>query len=227
METQKVAVVTGASQGIGLATVQRLLADGYQVYAQYNSTSNALEHECLQWFQADFTAPDKLSEFLPAELLEAEQVHVLVHCAGVAHLGPCAQTSAAIWQEHMNVNVIAPAMLTTALLPQLRAGQANVVVVNSGAGHHTHPRWGAYSASKHAAKAWANALRQEEPELRVSSIYPGRVATQMQAAIHEYEQRAYDPTRYIQPDSVARTIMQAIQLPTDAGWNDIDIRPRS
>lgn len=221
-----IAVVTGASQGIGLATVHALLAADYEVYAQYRTQPAELEHPHLHWWQADFAQPQQLAATLPDALRTAPTIAAVVHCAGVAILGPCAGTEAAVWQQHMDVNAVAPAVLTTALLPQLRAAEGAVIVVNSGAGQHTHPQWGAYSASKHAARAWANALRAEEPQLRVTSIYPGRVATGMQAAIHEFEGRAYDPAVYIQPETVAGTIMHTLQLPADAVVSDLSIRPR-
>lgn len=224
----KIAIVTGASQGIGTSTAKALATAGFKVYAHYRTQPAELPaviSEQVRWWQADFANPASLEQ-LPTELAGLERVDALIHCAGVAELGPCAETSAELWQWHMNVNAIAPAVLTTSLLPQLRAGGATVIVVNSGAGQHTHPNWGAYSASKHAAKAWANALRAEEPELRISSVYPGRVATAMQAAIHEFEQREYDPSRYIQPETVAGTIVELVKLPGDAVVSDLSLRPQ-
>ena len=85
----------------------------------------------------------------------------------------------------------------------------------------------AYAASKHGLKALADALRIEEAEhgVRVTSIYPGRTATPMQERVHQQEGNAYDPERFIAPESVVTTILTAIDLPDDADITDLTVRP--
>jgi len=102
-----------------------------------------------------------------------------------------------------------------------------VLFVNSGAGLTAHAEWAAYAASKHGLKALADALRGEEAPLgvRVTTVYPGRTATPMQARVHEQEGNAYDPARFIDPESVATAILTAIDLPADAVITDLSVRP--
>ncbi|MFE3904657.1 SDR family NAD(P)-dependent oxidoreductase, partial [Streptomyces sp. NPDC059153] len=90
-----------------------------------------------------------------------------------------------------------------------------------------HAEWSAYAASKHGLKALADSLRQEEHAngVRVTSVYPGRTASPMQAKVHQQEGKEYDPSRWIDPESVATTILMAVDLPRDAEVNDLTVRP--
>jgi NAD(P)-dependent dehydrogenase (short-subunit alcohol dehydrogenase family) len=127
------------------------------------------------------------------------------------------------------VNLVSPAELTRLLLPQLRLSRGQVVFVNSGAGLDANARWGAYAAAKHGLRALADALRREEHDhgVRVTSVYPGRTATPMQLKVHQQEGRTYDPDRWIDPESVATTVLAAIDLPRDAEITDLTVRPGS
>ena len=102
-----------------------------------------------------------------------------------------------------------------------------MVFVNSGSGLRANPRWAAYAASKHGLKALADALRAEESAngVRVTSVYPGRVATPMQEKVHEQEGKEYDASDWIDPESVATTILTALDLPRDAEVTDLTVRP--
>ena len=75
--------------------------------------------------------------------------------------------------------------------------------MNSGAGLAARPGWGSYAASKFALRAFGDALRGEEPDLRVASVHPGRVDTDMQRGVVAHEGGTYDPSAYLRPDSVA------------------------
>ena len=144
-----------------------------------------------------------------------------------AELGRIDALTPKAWHFQLNANLIAPAELTRLLLPQLRAARGQVVFVNSGSGLAAHAEWGAYAASKHGLKALADSLRQEEHGngVRVTSVYPGRTASPMQAKVHQQEGKEYDASRWIDPDSVATTILLALDLPRDAEINDLTVRP--
>jgi NADP-dependent 3-hydroxy acid dehydrogenase YdfG len=104
-----------------------------------------------------------------------------------------------------------------------------VVFVNSGSGLRANPRWGAYAAGKHGLRALADALRGEESGngVRVTSVYPGRTATPMQARTHQQEGREYEPGRWMTAESVASTVLAALDLPPDAEITDLTLRPRA
>lgn len=122
------------------------------------------------------------------------------------------------------MNTAAPAELTRLLLPSLRAARGHVVFVNSGSGLRSKPAWGAYAASKHALRALADSLRAEEPELRVTSVFPGRTASEMQRQVRALEGGEYDPEEFMSPRTVATVIVNALRTPRDATVTDISVR---
>ncbi|MBO0979885.1 SDR family oxidoreductase [Microbacterium sp. SD291] len=223
-------LITGAGSGIGAVLARRLLDRGDQVVLLVRDIGRAREVAAefpgASTLVGDLSQPGRLSWALSKQALP-DRIDSLVHVAGVVDLGPVADLPAALWEKQLAVNLVAPAELTRLLLPVLRVSRARVVFVNSGAGLHAHAGWSAYAASKHGLKALADALRAEEAEhgVRVTSIYPGRTATPMQERVHQQEGRAYDPTRFITPDSVATTILTALDLPDDAHLTDLTVRP--
>jgi NADP-dependent 3-hydroxy acid dehydrogenase YdfG len=127
-----------------------------------------------------------------------ERLDVLVHSAGMSALGTVADTPVATWRRQFEVNVVAVAELTRLLLPALRAARGRVVLLNSGAGLSASPGWASYAASKFALKAFADALRAEEAAngVRVTSVHPGRVDTEMQRGVVAQEGGEYRAETY-------------------------------
>lgn len=126
----------------------------------------------------------------------------------------------------MTVNLHAPVDLTNRLLPALRASEGHLIYVNSGAGQHTRPQWTVYSASKFAARAWCDGLRAEESAIRVTSLYPGGIATEMQRRIVGEFGRAWDPAEFLSAETVAGAIITALETPADGHPTEITLRPR-
>lgn len=223
-------LITGAGSGIGAVLARRLLDRGDEVIALVRDAGRAKEIAAAlpgaSTLVGDLSQPGRLSWALSKQHLP-ERIDSLVHVAGVVDLGPVADLPASLWEQQLAVNLVGPAELTRLLLPLLRVSRGRVVFVNSGAGLTAHAGWSAYAASKHGLKALADALRAEEAEhgVKVTSIYPGRTATPMQERVHRQEGRDYDPERYIAPDSVAMTILAALDLPADAHLTDLTVRP--
>ncbi|MFI9719451.1 SDR family oxidoreductase [Streptomyces sp. NPDC052396] len=223
-------VITGAGSGIGEAVAERLLERGDELWLFARDAGRAKELATrfpgARTLVADLGNPDRLSWALGHQTLP-ERVDSLLHIAGVVDLGGVGELTPRTWNSTLAVNLVSPAELTRLLLPQLRVSRGHVVFVNSGAGLNAGPNWGAYAASKHGLKALADSLRGEEHAngVRVTSVYPGRTATAMQAKVHQQEGREYDPERWIDPRSVASTILLAIDLPRDAEINDMTVRP--
>ncbi|GAA4440887.1 hypothetical protein GCM10023148_48080 [Actinokineospora soli] len=155
-----------------------------------------------------------------------DRLDLLVHSAGVARVGPLSEASADLWRSTYEVNVVAVAELTRLLLPALRAAGGRVVVVNSGAGRAAFAGWGPYAASKFALRAYADVLREEEPALRVTTVFPGRTATDMQKTVRADEGGAYEPDRYLRPESVAEAVRYAALAPDDAHLTEVVVRSR-
>ncbi|WP_410647393.1 SDR family oxidoreductase [Amycolatopsis sp. cmx-4-54] len=219
------ALVTGATRGIGaaaaraLAPTHRLLLGGRDAGA-LGELAGTLP-EAKPW-PIDLTDTEAL-ETATAELGELD---VLVHSAGVARLGTVETATDADWRANFEVNVLGVVTLTRLLLPALRASKGHVVVINSGAGQSARPGWGPYAASKFAVRAFADSLREEESALRVTSIYPGRTDTEMQQAIVADEGRAYEPERFLRPESVAAAVLGAVSASGDAHPTEVILRPR-
>jgi len=150
----------------------------------------------------------------------------LVHCAGVVRPGPLSATSAADFREQFEINVTAAAEVTRVLLPALRAAHGTVVFVNSGSGLVAREPLAAYGASKFALRAYADALRVAEPSIRVSSLFPGRTATDMQGSVRAAEAGEYDTSQYLAPSTVAGVLSTMLLLPADGVITDLTLRPR-
>ncbi|OON79681.1 SDR family oxidoreductase [Streptomyces tsukubensis] len=223
-------VITGAGAGIGEAVARRLHARGDDLLLIARDAGRGKELTAAfpgsRALVGDLADPDKLSWAFSHQTLP-DRVDSLIHVAGVVDLGAVGELTTKSWRNQLNVNLIAPAELTRHFLPQLRAAQGHVIFVNSGSGLSANAEWAAYAASKHGLKALADSLRQEEHAagVRVTSVYPGRTASAMQEKVHRHEGKEYDPARYIDPESVATTLITALDLPRDAEINDVTVRP--
>ncbi|MFI6617735.1 SDR family oxidoreductase [Streptomyces sp. NPDC050528] len=223
-------VITGAGSGIGAAVARRLHVRGDDLVLHARDAGRAkelaAEYPGASTLVGDLADPDKLSWAFSHQTLP-DRVDTLLHIAGVVDLGPVGDLTPKTWRHQLNVNLIAPAELTRHFLPQLRLSGGHVVFVNSGAGLRASADWSVYAASKHGLKALADSLRHEEHAhgVRVTSVYPGRTASPMQAKVHQQEGKPYDPAQWIDPESVATTILMAIDLPGDAEVNDLTVRP--
>lgn len=223
-------LITGAGSGIGTAVAQRLADRGEELWLLARDAGRAKElaerFPGARTVVGDLAAPEKLAWALGHQTLP-DRLDSVLHIAGVVELGAVADLPAKSWQRQLTANLVSPAELTRLFLPQLRLAQGHVIFVNSGAGLRANPQWGAYAASKHGLKALADALRAEEHDngVRVTSVYPGRTATAMQASVHQQEGKEYDPSRWIDPESIATTVLTALDLPRDAEITDLSVRP--
>lgn len=226
MTDRPVALITGASRGIG-AAVAAALADTHDLLL------GGRDEERLAKLAAEFPSarpwPVELTDpaAVEAGVAGITRLSVLVHSAAIVRLGTVAGLETSAWRDSFEVNVLAVVDLTRRLLPALRAGAGHVVLINSGSGLKANPRWGPYAASKFALRAFSDVLREEEPDLRVTSIHPGRTATDMQREVRAFEGADFDPDRYMDPASVAKVVHTAITTPPDAHVHQIVIRQRS
>ena len=223
-------VVTGAGSGIGAVLARRLLGRGDRLVliARDAARGDALRAELpgSSVIVVDLADPDALAGAVAAADLP-DAVDGIVHAAGIVELGTVEELPVSAWTAQLAVNLVAPAELTRLLLPRVRAARGQVLFVNSGAGLTAHPEWSAYAASKHGLRALADALRGEESShgVRVTSVYPGRTATPMQEKVHAQEGAAYDPSRFIDAESVAAVVLAALDATPDATLTDITVRP--
>jgi NAD(P)-dependent dehydrogenase (short-subunit alcohol dehydrogenase family) len=225
-------LVTGGGSGIGSAVARRLLERGDEVWLLARDAARGRElaalHPGARTLVGDLAEPHRLSWALGHQA-PPDRLDALLHIAGTVDLGLVGDLTPKVWQHTLAVNLMGPAELTRLLLPQLRLSRGHVVFVNSTSGLSVSAEWSAYGASKSGLRALADALRAEEHAagVRVTSVYPSRTATPMQQKVHQQEGRPYDPARWIAPDSVATTVLAALDLPADAEVTDLTIRPGS
>lgn len=217
------ALITGGSRGLG-AAIARALAPTHQLILGGRS-ADSLEQIVGELGAAPWPVDLTDHAAVADAVADIDRLDVLVHNAGVAELGTIEETSADMWRRTFEANVVAVAELTRLLLPALRAANGHVVLINSGAGLRANANWGAYAASKFALRAFGDALRLEEPALRVTSIHPGRIDTDMQRAIVASEGGEYDAGQFLTPETVAGTVRNAVETPRDAHPTEIVLRP--
>ncbi|WP_405628048.1 SDR family oxidoreductase [Streptomyces sp. NBC_00016] len=237
----RIAVVTGASSGIGAATARQLAAAGYRVVltARRKDRIEELAEEITRTggsataYPLDVTDRAAVDEFAGA----FKKIGVLVNNAGGA-LGadPVATGDPADWRTMYETNVLGTLNVTQALLPKLVAsGDGTVVVVSSTAGHGTYEGGGGYVAAKHGAHVLAETLRLEIVGLpvRVIEVAPGMVRTDEFAltrfggdadrAAKVYEGVAEPLTA----SDVAETIAWAVTRPSHVNVDLLVLRPRA
>ena len=239
-ERRPLALVTGATSGIGLAVAHDLAHDHDLILlartaSDLEDLARLLHREtgCLVTTCAvDLTLDTDLAQAI-AEL-GVESLDVLVHSAGVEGPGVVEGLSPARWRDVLDLDLVAVAHLTSLLLPAVRDAQGLVVFINSGAGQHSWPGQALYSAAKHGLVALADALREEERgQVRVTSIYPGRVDTPMQKRLHRHaapltssgRRRPYRARDHMRPGSVASCVRLAVSMPHDTIVEDLSVRP--
>lgn len=228
-------VVTGASSGIGHALTVALARTGARVWAVARNRDrlDALAEEAgpsggaVLPVVADLERDDDLASAANEILSGSESVDVLVHSAGAITVGTFESVSAADLDRQYRVNLRAPVVLTQALLPALRRAGGQVVFVNSSAGLKASSSNALYAATKHGLKAVADGLRDEvNPEgVRVISVFAGRTATPLQAALHEWEGRPYRPELLLRPEDVVDVVLAALRLPRSGEVTDVSVRP--
>jgi NADP-dependent 3-hydroxy acid dehydrogenase YdfG len=217
------AMITGAARGLGSA-IAAALAPTHTLFLAGRPSPEldavANRFGATTW-PVDLADPDAME----AVVEPIAHLDVLIHNAGVAYPGRVAESSVDEWRATMAVNVVGAVALTLALLPALRNARGQVVFINSGAGHNVSPGLASYSASKFALRAFADSLRIDEPGLRVTSVHPGRIDTDMQRDLIAYEEREYVASQFLSPETVARVVAQVVSTPADGHVHEVVIRP--
>ncbi len=218
------ALITGAGGGIGSAIATALAPTHALLLAGRPSDRLDAVAERLgaTTFPLDLTDTGEIE----AACEIVDELDVLVHNAGVSIPGQVAESNVDEWRATFAVNVFGVVELTLALLPALRRARGQVVFINSGAGRNVSPGMASYSASKFAVRAFADSLREDEPDLRVTTIYPGRTDTEMQRELVAFEGGRYDAADFLRPATVAEAVANAVATPPDGHVHEVVLRPR-
>jgi len=220
----RTALITGASRGIGAAIATALAPTHTLLLAGRPSPALQATAERLGATMLPLDVTD--TNAIPSATAAIGELDVLVHNAGIFFPGPVTDSTVEEWRTTFDVNVLGAVAVTLALLPALRHVGGQVVFINSGTGRTASATMASYSASKFALRAFADSLRESEPELRVTTVFPGRVDTEMQQALVSFEGGDYDPAKFLRADTVAQVVAQVVATPPDGHVHDVVIRPR-
>lgn len=234
--TGRVAVITGASSGIGEATARALAAGGHHLalLARRADRIQALAAELGDGtiaIEADVSDRDSIvaaAERVQSELGGAD---ILVNNAGVMLLAPFSSDQRAEHRQMVEVNLLGAMTATEVFLDQLRAGDGgDLVNISSVAGRTARAGNAVYAATKWGLNGWSEALRQElQPDIRVMVIEPGAVATELTDHItHAETKRAtqqFVKNLAIAPQDIAEVIAFAVTRPRRMTLNEILVRP--
>ncbi|MFC9687979.1 SDR family NAD(P)-dependent oxidoreductase [Kribbella sp. NPDC056951] len=236
MTERPLAVVTGASSGIGAATARRLAKDGFEVIAAARRLDRieALAKEIDgRAVQCDVTSADDVAA-LAATV--GDRLDLLVNNAGGAFgAEPVADADLDAWRRMYEVNVIGVAAVTKSLLPALIAGQGTIIVMGSTAGQVAYENGGGYVAAKHATKAVVDTLRLElfDQPVRVSEIAPGMVKSEGFALTRFEGDQAKADAVYagvaepLTSDDIADIVSWVASRPPHVNLDRITVRPRA
>lgn len=236
----KVAIVTGASSGIGAQTARQLSAQGAHV-ALVARRADRLESLAAELNGHTLVLPADLTDATAAQkvvddvIAEWGQIDILVNAAGVMLNGDSIESPLSEWDAMIDVNLRGLLYISKAALPHLKAsagerGIADLVNVSSVGGRIASPGVAAYSATKFGVTAFSESLRSEfaKDHLRVSVVEPGRTDTELfeqkegQAAGFE---AMFGQIEQLQPSDIANVIEYIVSAPKNVAVNEVVIRP--
>jgi NADP-dependent 3-hydroxy acid dehydrogenase YdfG len=232
MSEKPVALVTGASSGIGAATVRSLASAGFDIVGgarRVDRVEEVVGEVGGRAVRLDVTDPESVAEVAPT----LPELSVLVNNAGGAlGLEPVAEADEANWREMYETNVMGMMRVTKALLPKLeRSGDGHIVVVGSVAGVEVYPGGGGYTAAKHAANAVVRTLRLEllGKPIRVTEVAPGMVDTEFSLVRFGGDQakaeKVYEGTTPLTGEDAADAITYVVTRPPHVDVDYISIKP--
>jgi NADP-dependent 3-hydroxy acid dehydrogenase YdfG len=230
----KTILVSGASSGIGEATVRELAAAGARLFigARRTERLQALADELgpqIAWRALDVTDPASFDAFADAAEARFGRIDALINNAGVMPLSPLAALKRDEWTRMIDVNIHGVLNGIAAVLPRFVAqGGGHVVNVASIGAHLVVPTGAVYCATKYAVWAITEGLRQEHDEIQTTIISPGVVATELgnditdpavAASLEVWRQKS------LTPDAIARAIRYALEQPAGVDVNEVIVRP--
>lgn len=236
-----VAVVTGASSGIGLAIARRLAADGYDLAIcarredKLAKAADMLRRQDINVLSqtVDLRNEAQILDFFAAVNAKWGQLDVLINNAGLGHKESLMAGKTAAWREMLEVNVLALCICTREAISLMQpANSGHILHVSSMSGHRVPAITGVYSASKFAVRSLTETLRRElraaNSNIRISSVSPGIVETEFAEKYHqsaEQAEKTYGQFPVLQAVDIANAIAYALSQPEHVEVNDILIRP--
>jgi NADP-dependent 3-hydroxy acid dehydrogenase YdfG len=235
--TPKIAVITGASSGIGAATAILLAENGYRVIAGARRVDRlkdlAAKNEAIEICALDVTDQASVDAFM--NQINGRDVDVLINNAGGAFdSASVLDSDPEIWKKSFDVNVVGSVRMTKAVAPaMIKAGKGHIVVMSSTAAQVAYENGGSYVAAKFAERSLANTLRLElnGTPIRVTEIAPGMVKTDEFALVRNSGDAAKAAKVYegvdfpLTAEDIAESIRWSVMLPTHVNIDSLTIRP--
>ena len=239
----KVAIITGASSGIGYATAIALSKGGAKVAigARRTDLLDKLQNEIIQnggdvfSQKLDVTQKSDCDSFVKTTVKKYGTVDILINNAGLMPLSFVKKLKVDEWDKMIDVNIKGVLYCTAAVLPYMLEKQSgHIVNISSVAGRVVFPAGSVYCATKHAVTAFSEGLRQElspRSNIRITTIEPGVVATELTNTITDDSLKGFiENTKkmgVLKAEDIANAILFAVQAPSHVNVNEILIRPTS
>ncbi len=218
----KIAIVTGASRGVGEAIAKKFAKEGYYVVATARS-QNDLEKladtypDHILPIACDITNSVQVAQMIETTIAKWGKLDILVNNAGVGHFAPVEDLTEDEWDEMLTVNSKGPFLACKYAIPHLKASEGHIVNISSIAGIEAFPRGGGYCASKFALMALSDALTKElKPHhVKVTTICPGSIKTNF----HNSKDWA------LPVEQVTDTVWMTVSAPKGVIYGQIVMRP--
>jgi len=228
---RKTALITGATQGIGLAIARALASEGCNLVicgrdqSRLQKIKAELSREKVRVSAAlcDIRDEGSVREMFTAICRQVPRIDILINNAGIAHASrPVGKLTVNDWNDVIATNLTGMFLVTKAVLPLMKRG--GIIVNNlSIAAKRVFPDSSAYNASKHGALGFTNTLREElrEQGIRVVSLLLGATNTGIWETLWPEAPRE----KMISPETVARALVNALKLPSDATVEELTVMP--
>lgn len=227
-------LITGATSGMGKAITESLLENGMNgiLVGRNKNALNEIQVKFGKYTEvhtlcADLNNKNQLYS-IPQLIMENDlSIDYLIHSAGHFDMCPVVETTDEMLDRSYDINFRVPFVLTRELIPNLSQTKGRIIFINSTSASLYKANKAIYSSFKAALKMFAETLFHELNPLgiKITSLYPGRVATPMQERIRKLEKLPYNPEDYMSPKSVSECILKLICLPGDIEIRHLTIRP--
>jgi len=230
----KIAVVAGASRGIGRAIATQLAAAGAQVIllARNQSDLNEAVAEIIQEgglaaaFCVDISDEEAVKSVFQQIIQQYKRIDILVNNAGIGEFYPVSETSASFWDEVMNTNVKGTFLCSKeAVIQMQKQGVGHIVSIASDVAKRTFANGALYCSSKYAQDAFSSALRKEvrKDGIKVSVVYPGLVDTYFNKSQPGNPANA----SHLKPEDIAASVLHILAAPKHVVIDELMIHPIS
>jgi NADP-dependent 3-hydroxy acid dehydrogenase YdfG len=229
----KLAILTGASSGIGADIGQALASAGIRVFLiGRNPVKLATALRRIPARQragaamVDLRSIPDIRRLLREVRQRFPRIDLLVHCAGEYHRSKPGATDGEAFNLMFEVNVRAPYLITQGVAPQLQRAGGQVIFLNSSIVKNPGKGIAAYKATQHAVQGFTDSLRADlnRRVVRVTSLFPGRTATPLMRRIYADEGKRYKPKLLLRPKEVAEVVVALTQLPAHVEVTDVHLR---